>query len=101
MGQKWEINVFLNSIYLMLRMSMAKKRHIPTIILFLVTLVLPLMVLAQPYSSIELKKPTKYENRDLPAEKTGSGRIKGGKKVYQNTVTHFNYFFNAQNQRYS
>lgn len=98
MGQKWEINVFLNSIYLMLRMSMANKRHIPTIILFLVPLVLPLLVLAQPYSSIELKKPTKYENRDLPAEKTGSGRIKGGKKVYQNTVTHFNYFFNAQNK---
>lgn len=82
----------------MLRMSLANKRHIPTIILFLVPMVLPLLVLAQPYSSVELKKPAKYENRDLPAEKTGTGKIKGGKKVYQNTVTHFNYFFNAQNK---
>lgn len=82
----------------MLRMSMANKRHIPSFFLILVTLVLPFGVLAQPYSSIELKKPSKYENRDLPAEKTGNGRIKGGKKVYQNTVTHFNYFFNAQNK---
>lgn len=98
MGQKWEINVFLNSIYLMLRMSMANKRHIPSFFLFLVPLVLPLWVMAQPYSSIELKKPSKYENRDLPAEKTKGGKIKGGKKVYQNTVTHYNYFFNAQNK---
>ena len=82
----------------MLRMSMANKRHIPSFFLILVTLVLPFGVLAQPYSSIELKKPSKYENRDLPAEKTGNGSIKGGKKVYQNTVTHFNYFFNAQNK---
>ena len=82
----------------MLRMSMANKRHIPSFFLILFTLVLPFGVLAQPYSSIELKKPSKYENRDLPAEKTGNGRIKGGKKVYQNTVTHFNYFFNAQNK---
>lgn len=82
----------------MLLMSMANNRHIPSFFLILVTLLLPIMVLAQPYSSIELKKPSKYENRDLPAEKTGNGRIKGGKKVYQNTVTHFNYFFNAQNK---
>jgi len=61
-------------------------------------MITPLLVLAQPYSAIELNKPTKYENRALPAEKTGSGKISGGKKIYQNTVTHFNYFFNAQNK---
>ena len=77
---------------------MAKNRHIPSPFLMILLLLTPLMVLAQPYSSIELKKPTKYENRGLPAEKTGSGRIKGAKKIYQNTVTHFNYFFNAQNK---
>ncbi|MBW0178004.1 tetratricopeptide repeat protein [Sediminibacterium sp.] len=54
--------------------------------------------MAQPYTSIELKKDKPYENRTLPAEKTGNKKFTLPKRIYNNTVTHFNYYFNA-NQR--
>jgi len=54
--------------------------------------------MAQPYTTIELKKEKPYENRTLPAEKTGNKKFTLPKRVYNNTVTHFNYYFNA-NQR--
>jgi lipopolysaccharide biosynthesis regulator YciM len=50
---------------------------------------------AQPGTTIDLKKPEKYENRTLASEKTTEDKIKHGKKFYQNTVTHYNYVFNA------
>jgi outer membrane protein assembly factor BamD (BamD/ComL family) len=79
-------------------MSMVKNRPFIYFIALLFVFLLPLLGDAQPYSSIELKKPSKYESRELPAEKTGSGKIAKPKKYYQNTVTHFNYYFNAQNK---
>lgn len=54
--------------------------------------------LAQPYTTIEVKKDKPYENRTLPAEKTGNKKFTLPKRIYNNTVTHFNYYFNA-NQR--
>jgi tetratricopeptide (TPR) repeat protein len=53
---------------------------------------------AQPGTTVDLKKPEKYENRTLGSEKTTDGKLGYGKKLYQNTVTHYNYFFNAQNR---
>jgi outer membrane protein assembly factor BamD (BamD/ComL family) len=50
---------------------------------------------AQPGTTIDLKKPEKYENRTLASEKTTEDKIKKGKKFYQNTITHYNYYFNA------
>ena len=50
---------------------------------------------AQPGTEIEIEKPKKYENRKLASEKTTDKKIGFGKKVYQNTVTHYNYYFNA------
>ncbi len=50
---------------------------------------------SQPGSTIELKKPNPYENRTLASEKTKEGKLGFGKKLYQNTVTHYNYYFNA------
>lgn len=50
---------------------------------------------AQPGTTIYLKKPDKYENRTLASEKTTESKIKSFKKFYQNTITHYNYFFNA------
>ncbi|TAF50305.1 MAG: hypothetical protein EAZ62_07965 [Sphingobacteriia bacterium] len=56
----------------------------------------PIVGMAQPYSNIELKKTGKYENRLLPAEKTGNKGFPLPKRIYNNTVSHYNYFFNAQ-----
>ena len=53
---------------------------------------------AQPNSTIELDKPEKYEKRTLGSEKTGTKKFTPAKHLYQNTVTHFNYYFNANNR---
>lgn len=50
---------------------------------------------SQPGSTIELKKPKPYENRTLASEKTKEGKLGFGKKLFQNTITHYNYYFNA------
>ncbi len=54
--------------------------------------------MTQPYTTVELKKEKPYENRTLPAEKSGNKKFTLPKRIYNNTVTHFNYYFNA-NQR--
>ncbi|MDR0791791.1 MAG: hypothetical protein LBE82_00665 [Chitinophagaceae bacterium] len=53
---------------------------------------------AQQNSFIDLTKerPPKYKNKVLRSEKTGDGKLKGIAKIYQNTVTHYNYVFNAR-----
>ncbi len=50
---------------------------------------------AQPGAEIEIEKPAKYENRKLRSEKTGEKKLSLPKRLYQNTVTHYNYYFNA------
>lgn len=54
--------------------------------------------MGQPGSSVELKKPEKYENRKLGAEKTESKKFNTSRHIYQNMVTHYNYYFNANNK---
>jgi hypothetical protein len=55
--------------------------------------------LAQMGFSFDVDKPKEFENRKLRAEKTPTDKkIKGPRKFIQNTVTHYNYFFNANNK---
>lgn len=55
--------------------------------------------LAQMGISFDIKKPEEFENRLLRAEKTPTDKkIKGPGRFIQNTVTHYNYFFNANNK---
>ncbi len=56
-----------------------------------------LFSLAQPGTTIELKKPKKYEERTLASEKTGDKKWGFGRHAYQNMITHYNYYFNANN----
>ncbi len=53
---------------------------------------------AQPYTSIEVSKPEKYQNRLLPAEKSGNKKFTIPKRLYNNTVSEYNYYFNANNK---
>ncbi|HSB94367.1 MAG TPA: hypothetical protein VLC28_14690, partial [Flavitalea sp.] len=55
-------------------------------------------VSAQPTLPSDLKKPKKYEERKLGSEKSADKKFKTPRKVIQNTVTHYNWYFNA-NQR--
>lgn len=50
---------------------------------------------SQPNTSIELKKPGKFENRQLPSEKTGNKKFNIPRRLYNNTVSQYNYYFNA------
>ncbi len=53
---------------------------------------------AQPGAEIELKKPDRYENKKLGAEKTGEKKFTIPRRVLSNTTTHYNYYFNANNR---
>jgi tetratricopeptide (TPR) repeat protein len=52
----------------------------------------------QPVLPSDLKKPKKYENRQLGAEKSSEKKFKVPRKFIQNTVTHYNWYFNANNR---
>src|SRR4051812_27936457 len=74
---------------------MKKMRFVITTIIGLMSFC---MLRAQPGAEIEVKKPKKYENRRLGSEKTGEKKFTIPRKLYQNTVTHYNYYFNANNR---
>ena len=45
--------------------------------------------------SFDLPKPKKFENRKLRSEKTGDKKFTVPRKFMQNTTSHYNFFFNA------
>jgi tetratricopeptide (TPR) repeat protein len=53
------------------------------------------VVRAQPGASVDLKKPQKFETRKLGSEKTGDKKFTVSRRFVQNTITHYNFFFNA------
>ncbi|CAN5200881.1 hypothetical protein BH11BAC6_BH11BAC6_01710 [soil metagenome] len=52
---------------------------------------------AQPGTTVELDKPKPYEKRTLASEKSDRKKFKYPRRLYQNTITHYNYYFNAEN----
>jgi tetratricopeptide (TPR) repeat protein len=46
----------------------------------------------------DLKKPEKYENRTLGYEKTSETKWTVPRQLLQNTITHYNIYFNASNK---
>src|SRR5215217_3708111 len=50
---------------------------------------------AQLGFDLDIKKPEPYENRELKAEKTGTKKLKATGRFFQNTYTHYNYFYNS------
>jgi TolA-binding protein len=48
--------------------------------------------------SISVKKPKPYEERVLKSEKTDNTKFNVPRHFFQNTFTHYNYFFNANNR---
>jgi outer membrane protein assembly factor BamD (BamD/ComL family) len=65
-----------------------------TVILFL--FIIPPVVHAQSGGlSFDLPHPKKFENRQLRSEKTGEKKFTLPRKFMQNTTSHYNFFFNA------
>ncbi len=53
---------------------------------------------AQLGFSFDIPKPKQYEERQLRSEKTESKKFTLPQRFIQNTTTHYNYFFNANNK---
>lgn len=47
---------------------------------------------------LEKDKPEKFKNKVLKSEKTGEKKFTLPRRFVQNTVSHYNYFFNANNK---
>ncbi len=45
-----------------------------------------------------IKKPKEFENRTLRSEKSENNKFSVPKRFIQNTITHYNYYFNANNK---
>lgn len=78
------------------------KRTITFILSFFVLLSFFSKAVAQPTWTIDpfgkSKKPEKYENRKLGSEKTADKKFTKKRHLIQNTITHYNYYFNANNK---
>ncbi|HPZ88203.1 MAG TPA: hypothetical protein PLQ32_08880 [Flavihumibacter sp.] len=76
---------------------MINTRHCHHILFVLLGLAGWFATTAQPtLTAADLKKPAKYEDRVLKAEKTGEKKFTIPRRFTQNTYTHYNYVFNAQ-----
>ncbi|HEY2721546.1 MAG TPA: tetratricopeptide repeat protein [Chitinophagaceae bacterium] len=53
---------------------------------------------AQLGFSFDIPKPKQYEDRQLKSEKTEQKKFTVPRRFVQNTITHYNYFFNANNK---
>lgn len=74
---------------------MKLSRHILSLF---VSFLLTITLFAQPGFKVDVEKPKPYQERKLKAEKTGEGKLKPVKRIWQNLSTRFNYIFNANNR---
>ncbi len=52
---------------------------------------------AQPKLEFDLKKPKQFEDRQLGSEKSAEKKFTFIRRFFQNTYTHYNYYYNANN----
>lgn len=78
------------------------KKTLNTFYIFLFFVGSPALVPAQPTWTFDPfgkeKKPEKFENRKLGSEKTADKKFTVMRNFYQNNITHYNYYFNANNR---
>ncbi len=72
------------------------------LIVILISCVITQNALSQPSWTFDPfgreKKPQKFENRKLGSEKTTEKKFTKPRQFLQNSVTHYNYYFNASNK---
>lgn len=81
-------------------MPMKQKYFLMWFLFFPALLFYQTKVWGQPNTTINLdkEKPAQYQDRQLASEKTGEKKIGFVKRTYQDMVSHYNYFFNANNK---
>jgi TolA-binding protein len=76
---------------------MQLKIYTSTTVAFLILLLTSATAYPQG-GDITIKKPKEYEERVLRSEKTGEKKFTLPRRFVQNTVTHYNYYYNANNK---
>jgi endonuclease IV/TolA-binding protein len=76
---------------------MRLNRYTNTALTFLILLLVSAPAFSQG-GDINIKKPKEYEERVLRSEKTGEKKFTLPRRFVQNTVTHYNYYYNANNK---
>ncbi len=70
-----------------------------TILLSVLLFVSYLEGFGQPdVTTMDLKHPAKYENKQLGAEKTPDTKFTATRRFMQDNITHYNFYFNANNK---
>ena len=69
-----------------------------TAVIFLILCQASVPAFSQLGIPIEIKKSGEYEERVLRSEKSDQGKFGIHKRFIQNTITHYNYYFNANNK---
>lgn len=73
-------------------------RYIIFALLFLILVQAGLPAFSQMGFDLNIKKPKEYEERVLRSEKSDQKKFTLPRRFIQNTVTHYNYVFNANNK---
>lgn len=70
--------------------------------IIILSFLIPFHLLAQPTWTFEpfgkQKKPEQYESKKLPSEKTEDRKFTFLRRVSQNTLTHYNFYYNTNNK---
>lgn len=77
---------------------MRPTRYTITAVFFLILLQASLPAFSQLGFDLNIKKPKEYEERVLRSEKSDQKKFTVPRRFIQNTVTHYNYAFNANNK---
>ncbi len=75
-----------------------RNRHLLFSYSLALTLLSSLPAKAQLGFDLDIKKPEPFQNRELRAEKTDEKKFRAPRRFFQNTTTHYNYFFNSNNK---
>ena len=73
-------------------------RHTFSAIFFLFLCQVSVPAFSQLGISFNLKKPKEYDDRVLRSERSEEKKFTLPRRLIQNTVTHYNFFFNANNK---
>ena len=77
---------------------MRVNRYITTAVFYLILCQLSIPAIGQLGFSLDLKKPKEFEERTLRSERSDQKKFTLPRRFIQNTVTHYNYVFNANNK---
>ena len=73
-------------------------QYTKTAFFFLILCLFTVSSFGQLGISFDIKKPKEYDDRVLRSEKSDQKKFTLPRRFIQNTVTHYNYFFNANNK---